>query len=342
MKTCFRKQPPKIISYIDYKHFSQPYFQYELEIALIQHNFLFIPNDKFVEITVELFNKHVPLKHKYIRANQSPFMTKVLQKAIMHRPKLRNRANRTKSEADLLEYKKQRNLCTFLLRKAKKDYFSKLNPSKIADNKNFWKIVKPLFSCKSATTESITIVENNNIFQEDKKVAEIFNEFFSNVVNNLNIEIDKEILVEDLNEVYPIRIAIKKYSKHPSIVKINAAPGNIIGEKFSFCHTTIDNIYNEIKALNSLKSSPKDSIPSKIINVNCDIFGEKLFTDFDPGLFPSNLKYADVTPVYKKGERVDKNNYRPISLLPALSKIFEKLLYYQITIRIRIRIRIRI
>ena len=65
MKTCFRKQPPKIISYRDYKHFSQPYFRYELEIALIQHNFLFIPNDKFVEITMELFNKHVPLKHKY-------------------------------------------------------------------------------------------------------------------------------------------------------------------------------------------------------------------------------------------------------------------------------------
>ena len=85
--------------------------------------------------------------------------------------------------------------------------------------------------------------------------------------------------------------------------------------------------------MNSLKSSPKDSIPFKIIKVNCDIFGEKLFTDFNlsvnSGLFPSNLKYADVTPVYKKGERVDKNNYRPISLLPALSKIFEKLLYYQ-------------
>ena len=64
MKTCFRKQPPKIISYRDYKHFSQPYFRYELEIAHIQHNFLFIPNDKFVEITMELFNKHVPLKHK--------------------------------------------------------------------------------------------------------------------------------------------------------------------------------------------------------------------------------------------------------------------------------------
>ena len=89
----------------------------------------------------------------------------------------------------------------------------------------------------------------------------------------------------------------------------------------------------KLNSLNSLKSSPKDSVPSKIIEVNCDIFGEKLFTDInlsvDSGLFPSNLKYADVIPTYMKGECVDKYNYRPISLLQALSKIFEKLLYYE-------------
>ena len=116
MKTSFRKQPPQIISYRDYIYFSQPYFQYEFETCLIQQNFLFITNDKFVEITIEIFNKHAPLKHKYIRANQSPFMTKELQKAIMHRSKLPNREKRTKSDTDFVEYKKQRNLCTYLLK----------------------------------------------------------------------------------------------------------------------------------------------------------------------------------------------------------------------------------
>ena len=115
----------------------------------------------------------------------------------------------------------------------------------------------------------------------------------------------------------PIRIAIKKHSKHPNILKIKA-PSNTTGDKFSFCHTALDNIYNEIV---------QDSNPSKIIKDNYDIFGENLLTDFnlsvDYGLFPSNLKYADVTPVYKKGERADKSNYRPVSLIPALSKKFE-------------------
>ena len=46
--------------------------------------------------------------------------------------------------------------------------------------------------------------------------------------------------------------------------------------------------------------------------------------------FPDELKYADVTPVFKKDESTDKTNYRPISILPSLSKFLEKLLYKQI------------
>ena len=46
--------------------------------------------------------------------------------------------------------------------------------------------------------------------------------------------------------------------------------------------------------------------------------------------FPDLLKYADVTPVFKKGDATDKENYRPISTLSNFSKIFEKLIYNQI------------
>ena len=50
----------------------------------------------------------------------------------------------------------------------------------------------------------------------------------------------------------------------------------------------------------------------------------------DNKTFPDCLKIASVLPVYKKGDVNDKNNYRPISLLPILSKVFEKLLLGQI------------
>ena len=50
----------------------------------------------------------------------------------------------------------------------------------------------------------------------------------------------------------------------------------------------------------------------------------------DYSIFPDKQKEADITPVHKKDDRTDKTNYRPVSILPAISKIFEKLLYYQI------------
>ena len=46
--------------------------------------------------------------------------------------------------------------------------------------------------------------------------------------------------------------------------------------------------------------------------------------------FPQNLKLADITPVYKKNEPLDKTNYRPVSVLPVESKIFERIMKKQI------------
>ena len=276
--------------------------------------------------------KHVPLKQKYLRANQGPFMTKELQKAIMLRSKLRNSLNKLKTEEAYKEYKKQRNICTYILRKAKRDYYSSLDPSKITDNKKFWKVVKPLFSEKSTTNNNITLVENNNIFQDEKEVAEKFNDFFRNAVKDLKIEINNNLLTDDLNITDPILKAIRKYTNHPSILKIIEFYGNE-KEKFSFKHTTFETVYNEIMSLNLSKASPKDSLPARIIKDNCDIFAQKVYIDFNLsinlGTYPNNMKLADVTPTYKKGGHTNKENYRPVSILPVLSKVYERLLNNQ-------------
>ena len=65
-----------------------------------------------------------------------------------------------------------------------------------------------------------------------------------------------------------------------------------------------------------------------------DTMATKILIDFNSsistGQFPQNLKLADVTPIFKNGDKQFKANYRPVSILPALSKIFEKLMSYQI------------
>ena len=88
----------------------------------------------------------------------------------MLRSKLRNRYLKLKTEITYSEYKKQRNVCTSLLRKAKRDYFRNLDPSNVTDNKKFWRAIKPLFSEKTITKENIILVEKN-VHNKDSNVA---------------------------------------------------------------------------------------------------------------------------------------------------------------------------
>ena len=333
MKTYFTKSNPKIISYRDYKRFSNFDFRTEVNHYLYNdHSIYEMPNDEFIAIFMDILERHAPLKYKYIRANEAPFVNKEIRKAIMLRSHLLNIFYKEKTNSARDAYKKQRNICTTLFRKAKSDYYSNLNPTNVTDNKKFWKSVKPLFSEKVVSSENITLVENNAICGNDGQVSEILNQFFSNAVMNLSIETNSENLNENVYELDPVKRAIKKYEHHPSILKIKDKFGN--QDAFAFKHATYDDVVKEIISLNLPKASPKTSIPPKIIKDNCDLFSIKLHVDFnfsiDNASFPNNLKLADISPVYKKGDRTDKTNYRPVSILPTISKIFEKLVFYQI------------
>ena len=97
----------------------------------------------FLNIFIDILNKHAPMKQKYLRANQGRFMTKDLHKAIMKRSRLRNKFLRDRTDISREEYKKQRNLCVSLLKKAKKDHFANLDINsdkkfKIKKDKKFW------------------------------------------------------------------------------------------------------------------------------------------------------------------------------------------------------------
>ena len=74
----------------------------------------------------------------------------------------------------------------------------------------------------------------------------------------------------------------------------------------------------------------KSDIPTNIIKKNYDIFSEFLLANFNDiiltSLFPEQLKFADIKPVFKKDSQNDKRNYRPVSILSNISKIYERLL----------------
>ena len=112
------------------------------------------------KIFIEILDKFVTLKKKFIRPNHSKFVTKELSKAIMLRSKLRNQFLKTKSQESKMKHNKQRNLCISITRNAKRNYYKNLDLKDITDSKKFWATTKPLFSNKIKSTEYITPEEN--------------------------------------------------------------------------------------------------------------------------------------------------------------------------------------
>ena len=126
LKTSFRKMPPKIIKYRNYKSFSHIKFRNELNVASNLVDLNKISNDNYVSLVMSIFNKHAPLKQKYVRANDAPFINKELRKEHMKRSRLKNYFLKHKTDDSHRAYKKQRNLCVSLLRETKKQYYEKV------------------------------------------------------------------------------------------------------------------------------------------------------------------------------------------------------------------------
>ena len=90
----------------------------------------------------------------------------------------------------------------------------------------------------------------------------------------------------------------------------------------------------EVNNLSIKKASQTLDIPVKIVQENEDLISYFVYNNFNNALsslqYPNGLKYADVTPVFKKDDKSDKSNYQPISILPNLSKVYKRIMQNQI------------
>ena len=211
LKVLFQNQSPTIIKYRDYKDFNVDIFRYELldKLSIIGEDIIY---ELFEMIFIYLLDTHAPMKTKYIRANNAPFMNKVLSKAVMTRSRLRNKYLKCPSNDNKMNYKKQRNYCTSLFRKEKKTFYDNIDISLITD--------KPFFSEKHFSRKKLVLVENEKIVSNDQEVTDTMNILFSNIVTNLNISGYKaEHFSYDDNQNHILNI-ICNYKDHPSIIRL--------------------------------------------------------------------------------------------------------------------------
>ena len=147
LKMFHGKQKPKIIKYRDYKNFNNITFRMdllkELSLSKLKKGDFDIVNTDIIIIVNNLLESHAPMKERYIRRNQAPFMNKSVRKVIMVWTQLLDKFRKENSFINELAYKRQRNFCTKLIKKTKTNFYNNLDVNKSTDKKSFWKTVKP-------------------------------------------------------------------------------------------------------------------------------------------------------------------------------------------------------
>ena len=134
------------------------------------------------------------------------------------------------------------------------------------------------------------------------------------------------------NATDPVTRSVEKYKNHPSTIKLNSE--DFSNSSFAFQPISESSTLKVILDMDSSKTYQKDNIPPKLLKANGDICSIIITPDVNRcianGKFPINLKNEDITPIFKKSDRLLKMNYRPVSILLTVSKVYEKILYAQI------------
>ena len=281
------------------------------------------PNDNYntlSHIFTTVKNKHIPIKlvkfNKY-KHKKSKWISEGILRSIRHRDKLYKTcrlANDTLENRETLK----RNLSTYngilkkIIRDAKKIDFENCLSKCKNDLKGTWGIINDMLGRNSSgkSLPEIFMIDNTKV---DNKVdiANAFNEYFMNIGEKLAGNIH-----------YTGSLSFENYLKKS---KENEFSFSQITEKQ--VETVIDNLSNKHSSgvdgisTNLLKECKTPLIPALTLIIN-----QTLST----GIFPEKLKVAKVVPLFKNGTNTVISNYRPISLLPAMSKVFEKILYNQL------------
>ena len=121
---------------------------------------------------------------------------------------------------------------------------------------------------------------------------------------------------------------------------LSRAPLHVSGARlsqntsFHFSQIEIHNVYSILNNLKANKSTGLDKIPAKILKLSAEIIAPSLTYIFNlslaSGIYLNEWKRARVTPIYKSEDKTKCENYRPISILPVISKVLEKEIFRQV------------
>lgn len=298
------------INYINYENLKQDlrthdwniYFNID-DVNMLATYMIKILNDITAKHTKVIKRKRNDIKRKQWITNG--LIKSINTKNELHR-KYKNNPDNHAAKEEFITY---RNYVNKLIKTTKSNFYKKQINLNKNNSKNLWSVVKSISSSTKKQNITEILTDDDKIIQGDQMLANAFNEFYSNV-----------------GEKYAKKI-VKPMAPFP---KRNLAQGSIYLEPIN-----THEVVSIIKSLKSKKAPGIDMIKAETLKKVADEIAEPLTylinKIFESGKCPAEFKMAVITPIYKKGEKTKIINYRPISLITNLTKIFEKALKAKLT-----------
>ena len=264
----------------------------------------------FNENILKVLDKHAPLTTKRVCSSNPPWVDESLLSAINERDYLKKSASKSGLTQDWDIFKRKRNQVNSLKNQLKRDYYQTTLKNNKKDPRTLWKTLNNIIpgnKNNNSFPQSVTTEEGIEI-SDKKEIAKTFNDFFSSVGSKLAASFN----FSDTSHINP---------------PVNENP-------FSFSDVTKSSVQKLISKLDNNKATGLDGISVRALKAGSPILSYYLTYLFNmslsSGYVPKCWKKKRVTPVFKKGNTDDPNNYRPISILPVTMKIFEKVVHQQV------------
>lgn len=270
--------------------------------------------DNFVTKTLDVFNVWAPIKEftppKY-RTNG--WFNKELKIQISIKDKLFRKHKTYPYSPNLKKaYNKQRNKVSTLIKKAKSNYYCSIISTQ-NNSRKLWQIINKACGRNQNSCQIINkiVTSDSQAITDSKQIAHCFNTYFTNIGPQL------ASAIPHIQHQY----------------ESNYSPDDFESFEISTVHNSV--VLSHLQSLNTNKAEGLDSIPAKLVQTCAIQLSFPLTYIFNlcikSSTVPKGMKVAKVLPLYKsKGSRSSCNSYRPISILPVFSKVFEKIINLQL------------
>ena len=289
---------------------------YDLRVRLREQNWSIVTDqhdtnkayDSFEDIFNNCCKESIPIFKRKVPTTQKPWITQSILNSIKRKNKLYKAYLKHPCSITAERYKNYKNRLTHLLRVAERSYVKEYLEDNRTNMKKTWSLINNLLGKRTKLNLPGKITQNGSDITDKKEIADEFNTYLTNVGPSLAAKIKSN---HDYMNTLNDDVTSSIYLAPVTYEEINRIIINL-----KHCSPGADGI-----TVSLLKAVKDEIIPILVQIIN---------SSFQEGIFPDRLKVATVVPVYKSGDKNTLSKYRPISILPLFSEIFERVVHSRI------------